>query len=178
LIKLKEVGEVRIGRVIGEPIMKAISVTLAMLLGCATTNAEQVTMQMRINNQAPLSSSINDFLVDGRSDIGKRVTVTGCQFMFASADSITCAAVKIGNNGSPSFLGQILIEGSSLERENLRRALNNCTDFPPRIGKECSGDVTGTVYDVFSEIYAKWGLKYDGPLTLGLKNSAIEWAVP
>lgn len=36
-----------------------------------------------------------DFLVDGRSYIGKRVTITGCQFSFAGADSITCVAFKL-----------------------------------------------------------------------------------
>jgi signal peptidase I len=112
-----------------------------------------------------------DFLVDGPSYIGKRVPITGCQFSFARADSIACVAFKIAKDTNyPDPLGQVLIAGPSLERESLRRALRNCSDYNTR--QECSGDVTGTVFDVFAELGAK------DSTVLGIKCAAIKWVVP
>jgi signal peptidase I len=82
-----------------------------------------------------------DFLVDGRSYIEKRITITGCQFSFASAETIACVAFKIAEDTKiPNAIGQVLIASQSLEKESLRRALRKCSDFNNR--RECSGDVT------------------------------------
>ncbi len=121
--------------------------------------------------QAPLSIELIDFLVDGRSYIGKRATIIGCQFSFAAADGVACIAFKIEKDTNfPNALGQVLIAGPSLEKESLRRALRNCSDYNTR--QECSGDVTGTVFDVFAELGVK-----DSPI-LGIKNATIKWVVP
>jgi hypothetical protein len=75
-----------------------------------------------------------DFIVDGSDLIGQTVTVTGCKFAAASESSVLCSA------GSP---GSVIIDGRTLNREDLRRALRTCSGFmtPPN----CMGSVTGTV---------------------------------
>jgi hypothetical protein len=101
----------------------------------------------------------------------ERATIIGCQFSFAAADGVACIAFKIEKDTNfPNALGQVLIAGPSLEKESLRRALRNCSDYNTR--QECSGDVTGTVFDVFAELGVK-----DSPI-LGIKNATIKWAVP
>jgi len=62
-------------------------------------------------------------------------------------------------------VSQVLIAGPSLEKESLRRALRNCSDYNTR--RECSGDVIGTVFDVFAELGVK-----DSPV-FGIKCATI-----
>jgi hypothetical protein len=111
-----------------------------------------------------------DFLVDGRIYIGKRVTITGCQFSLAAADSIACVAFKIAEDTKiPNAIGQVLIASQSLGKESLRRALRNCSDFNTL--RECSGDVTGTVFDLFADLHV------NSP-TLAINCATIKWAIP
>lgn len=111
-----------------------------------------------------------DFLVDGRNYIGKRITITGCKFSIVSAKTIACVAFKIAEDTKiPNAIGQVLIASQSLEKESLRRALRNCSDFNTR--RECSGDVTGTVFDLFADL----GVNSS---TLAINCATIKWAIP
>ena len=116
--------------------------------------------------QPPPVMDAGDFLVDGRSFLGKRVTITGCQFAWSGNDAITCIAVQGGN-----LSGGVLINGPTLERESLRRALRQCPGDPNTKGtqSECTGYVTGLVYDVFAE------LGVPNHPALGIKNATISW---
>ena len=75
-----------------------------------------------------------DFLVDWRSLLRQTVTVTGCLLQQAEATSVVCSA------GSQ---GMFFIDGDTLAREGLRRALRECAGFEK--GDECRVDVTGEV---------------------------------
>lgn len=75
-----------------------------------------------------------DFLVDGQDFVGQRVTITGCKFSAASASSMLCSAGMAGNT---------IIDTKSLAREDLRRALRQCSGFT--VPDECAGSVTGTI---------------------------------
>lgn len=118
--------------------------------------------------QAPPSISLIDFLVDGRNYLGKRITITGCQFTFAAADSITCVAYKITDQFNSQ--GEVMVDSQSLERGSLRRALHNCFDFNTR--PECAGDITGMVVDIFTDLGVN-----NYPI-LGIKNATIKWSMP
>lgn len=116
------------------------------------------------------SSSIYiiDFLVDGRSYMGKEITIRGCHFGNASAFGIDCLAFKEnGSDRSADWLGTVIIDGPTLDRESLRRALRTCTDFGRR--PQCTGDITGTVYDPYAELGVR------GNAVIGVKNASITW---
>lgn len=91
-----------------------------------------------------------DFLVDAEGLIGKTVTVTGCQFTAATTHGVLCSA------GMP---GNFTIEGKSLDKEDLRRALKTCSSFGDN--PACIGSVTGTVRK--------------GSFGIQLEKSKIKW---
>jgi hypothetical protein len=92
-----------------------------------------------------------DFLVDWRGFIGQTVTVTGCSLQQAGDKVVVCSA------GSQ---GMFFIDGNTLSREDLRRALRKCAGFEK--GDECRVDVTGNVVG--------------GAFGAELKNAAMKWA--
>jgi hypothetical protein len=98
--------------------------------------------------------------------LGKVITVKGCQFAWSGNDTVACVVVQGGH-----LSGSVLINGPTLERESLRQALRQCPGDPDTKGiqPECTGDVTGLVYDVFAEL----GMP-NNP-TLGIKNATISW---
>jgi hypothetical protein len=77
-----------------------------------------------------------DFLVDRDDLIGQVVTVTGCRFGAATDSQVLCSA---GAQGSVS------IESKTLDREDLRKALRQCSEFTALAPASCAGSVTGTV---------------------------------
>lgn len=77
-----------------------------------------------------------DFLVDRDDLIGQVVTITGCRFGAATDSQVLCSA---GAQGSVS------IESKTLHREDLRRALRQCSEFSALASAACAGSVTGTV---------------------------------
>jgi hypothetical protein len=85
---------------------------------------------------------------------------------WSGSDTVACVAVQSGH-----LAGSVLINGPTLDRESLRRALRQCPGDPNAKGAqpECTGDVTGLVYDVLAEL----GIPNDP--TLGIKNSIISW---
>jgi hypothetical protein len=93
-----------------------------------------------------------DFLVDRASFLGRRVTVTGCQIVFANANQVQC---RVNNGGSSSFY----VDAKSLDRESLRRALKVCTGYEAR--RECEADITGVVVKVLNDP--------------GLKDATFKW---
>ena len=99
----------------------------------------------------PLTMDVVDFLVDGKSLTGKFVTVTGCQLVAANSFAIQCSAGSAGN---------FPIDSASLAREDLRKALRQCTDWTT--GTNCRASATGFVQP--------------GPLgDPSLKNAKIVW---
>jgi hypothetical protein len=99
------------------------------------------------------SINVIDFLVDWKSLKGKRVTVSGRQIQNASSDSVTCSA------GRP---GSFLVDGRTLDREGLRRALKTCAGWSQ--SDDCRGDVSGEV-----------GESLGNPK---LKDAVLIWAAP
>lgn len=97
--------------------------------------------------------NVIDFLVDWKSLKGQRVTVSGCQIQNASSDSVTCSA------GRP---GSFLVDGRTLDREGLRRALKTCAGWSQ--SDDCRADVTGEV-----------GESLGNPK---LKDAVLIWAAP
>ena len=91
-----------------------------------------------------------DSLVDRKSLIGQTVTVTGCLLQQAGDRIVVCSA---GSQGS------FFIDGNTLAREDLRRALRECAGFD---GDECRVAVTGNVS----------GDAFGAELT----NAAMKWA--
>ena len=67
---------------------------------------------------SPKGMDVIDFLVDWKSLIGQTVTVTGCSLEGADATYVRCSA------GSQ---GYVLIDSETLAREDLRRALRECS---------------------------------------------------
>jgi hypothetical protein len=82
------------------------------------------------------SLDIIDFLVDGQDHIGKTVTITNCRFGMATDSVVLCSA------GSP---GNVSIDSKSLQREDLRKALRECSGFTLTTPSACTGSVTGIV---------------------------------
>jgi hypothetical protein len=74
-----------------------------------------------------------DFVVDAKSLIGQRVTITSCGLENASSMVVMCAAKA----------GVANIDPDTFAREDLRRSLRQCSGYaaPP----ECKVAVTGTI---------------------------------
>jgi len=68
-----------------------------------------------------------DFLVDGKEMVGRHVTVTGCELSNAG-DTVVFCHVRSGGHGA----GDIVLDSSTMRREDLRRALRNCTEVLPK----------------------------------------------
>ena len=102
-------------------------VALAML--AAAGGADPASAQNR-------TVDVIDFLVDRDDMIGQIVTITGCRFGAATDSQVLCSA---GTQGS------ISIESKTLNREDLRRALRQCSEFSTLAPTSCAGSVTGTV---------------------------------
>jgi hypothetical protein len=100
----------------------------------------------------PKAMDVIDFLVDWKSLIGQTVTVTGCSLQQAGDTIVVCSA---GSQGT------FFIDGNTLAREDLRRALRECAGFEK--GDECRVDVTGNATE---------GV-LGGP---ELTNAAMKWA--
>ncbi|MDP3408236.1 hypothetical protein [Bosea sp. (in: a-proteobacteria)] len=121
----------------------AAVVALAVALGAGS--AERAVAQSR-------TVDVIDFLVDRDDMVGQSVTITGCRFGAATDSQVLCSA---GAQGSVS------IESKTLNREDLRRALRQCSDFTAFASVACGGSVTGTVTK--------------GPFGFRLTKAAIGW---
>lgn len=119
----------------------------AALLFAASASADQ--------QKVFRSLDVIDFIVDGRSLYGKRVTVTGCRITGASKSMVNC--------DGPGTSGHFYVEAVTLDREALRRSLRLCADFVDK--PTCHADVTGLVAEAPGH-------------EPGLKDATIRWAQP
>lgn len=67
-----------------------------------------------------------DFLVDGRTYDGKEVTVRDCTIISALSLSVICAVQNKGN-----IVGNVMLDGATMDRSSLRRALTECAERKP-----------------------------------------------
>lgn len=80
-----------------------------------------------------------DFLVDGKSHRGHRVAIHGCTVIGASASIVMCNVRNRGNQ-----VGNVILDGDSMDRASLRRSLTECSDMMPT--KRCEiVEMTGEV---------------------------------
>lgn len=108
----------------GASVAAAIFIALASFSGAGDATAQTKTLD------------VIDFLVDGADLVGQAVTITGCRFGAATDSQVLCSA---GTQGSVS------IDSKTLNREDLRRALRQCSDFSALAPPSCAGSATGTV---------------------------------
>lgn len=100
-----------------------------------------------------------DFLVDGKALDGQQVTVKDCTVIGAMSSIVMCSAIRRGNS-----VGSVILDGDSMDRSALRRALNECSDMRPA-AKCAVAAVTGKV-----RINRMGDVRIDG--------AAISWAKP
>ncbi|WP_139223549.1 hypothetical protein [Methylocapsa palsarum] len=107
-----------------------------------------------------------DFIVDGVEHLGQAVAVTGCYLIQANDWMFFCAAYSTDKR----HLGNITLDSKSMNRESLRRALNNCNGIDA--DDACFVDVYGDAYDPLAP-------RSDHPETpqpeAWLKNVVIKW---
>lgn len=98
----------------------------------------EIEPEARIKCQTLPAQKALDFLVDSKSQAGRLVHVLGCTIILASASSVLC---NVRVQGRP--VGNVLLDGDSMAREDLRRALNECAGGAPR--PACHVDLRGRV---------------------------------
>ena len=104
-----------------------------------------------------------DFLVDGASLVDSTVHITRCNIANASTLALLCYAYPAGN--MKSRVGWITIDSATLDREDLRKALNLCFDMA--IKPACWVDITGT--PVF---------RFPTQPNPEIKNAKLDWVKP
>lgn len=117
------------------------------------------------------SLSSNEFAAFAPEKIGQTVTINSCYAANASSagvDCVTFAPAQHSNDLNWSVI--IPIDGNSIDRPSLLRALNNCADLNRRT--ECQVSVTGTVYDAMADM----GIQ--GDHSYALKNATLKWLSP
>lgn len=67
-----------------------------------------------------------DFLVDAKQHSGKEVVVRDCTIIGAMAGIVMCNVLSKGHS-----VGNIILDGNSMDRASLRRSLERCSDMRP-----------------------------------------------
>lgn len=80
-----------------------------------------------------------DFLIDGKSYRGNQVAIHGCTVIGASASILMCNVKSRGNS-----VGNIIIDGDSMDRASLRRSMTECSSMEPKRSCEIR-EMTGHV---------------------------------
>ncbi|MBV9220527.1 MAG: hypothetical protein JO366_02130 [Methylobacteriaceae bacterium] len=81
------------------------------------------------------SLAVENFLLDWRTTIGRRVTISGCKIAGFLSDAVGCYP-ETGK-------GRVAIDRETLDRESLRRVLNACVGLSPPL--TCRVTVSGLV---------------------------------
>lgn len=67
-----------------------------------------------------------DYLVDAKAYGGREVTVRDCTIIGAMASIVMCNVQSRGKS-----VGNVLLDGDTMDRTSLRRALSRCPDMEP-----------------------------------------------
>lgn len=97
-----------------------------------------------------------DFAIDGPTLVKQKIQVTGCKFSSVGTLYVTC-------NSQANTAVNVGIEGKTLDRESLRRALKECAAF--KESDNCVGSVTGVV-------------EQNSAGDIGLTKAVIDWTKP
>jgi hypothetical protein len=100
-----------------------------------------------------------DLLIDGKSLDGQQVTVKDCTVIGAMASIVMCNVQTRGNS-----VGNLIIDGDTMERPSLRRALSQCSDMRPMAACKVAS-LTGKV-------------RINRSGDLRLDNASVSWARP
>ncbi|MCP1229843.1 hypothetical protein [Acetobacter indonesiensis] len=113
----------------------------------------------------------NEFAAFAPEKLGQQVTVASCYASNASSagvDCVTFAPPQAANDLNWSVV--IPLDGNTIDRPSLLRALNNCADLNHR--EQCKVSVTGIAYDAMAEMNIKDAHTY------GIKNARLNWLYP
>lgn len=110
----------------------------------------------------------NEFAAFAPQKIGQVVTVSSCYASNASSAGVDCVSFgKPQPYDDLNWSVLIPIEGDSIDRESLLRALNDCSDLNRR--PECLVSVTGEVHDAMADVGISGNHMYV------LKNATLNW---
>lgn len=110
----------------------------------------------------------NEFAALAPQKLGQVVTVASCFASNASSAGVDC--VSFGPQQAHDDLNWnvlIPVDGNTIDRQSLLRALNNCADLNHR--SDCHVSVTGTVHDAMADMGINDNHVY------ALKSATLKW---
>ncbi len=133
--------------------MKRLFIALALAVCCAVPCW---------GNDVGISSL--DYLVDGKNYIDKPTTINRCNVHNAASSFLSCYVYP--NIDTLTNVGNIIIDGDTLRRDDLRKALNMC--FGSGVIDKCWVNISGTPF--------KGTL--GGPNSPEIRNAQLQWLNP